>query len=177
MPFIMTVEDPFPDILRITLQLFAGTESRLGAEIKVFFRFQHWVDIAWARAALEEKVLDSVEGDPEEDPADKRKPSYRDALQRLKRGSPGCSGLNLFRDIFPAARCVLLICFLSTTNTPQLAAGIFYSATFKELSRLIGHASELERWHESLAADDRDSLTSPTIIRKHYEVHKGKPEA
>ena len=35
-------------------------------------------------------------------------------------------GLNLFRDIFPAARCVLLICFLSTTNTPQLAAGIFY---------------------------------------------------
>jgi hypothetical protein len=34
--------------------------------------------------------------------------------------------LNLFRDIFPAARCVLLICFLSTTNTPQLAAGIFY---------------------------------------------------
>jgi hypothetical protein len=35
--------------------------------------------------------------------------------------------LNLFRDIFPAARCVLLICFLSTTNTPQLAAGIFYS--------------------------------------------------
>ena len=33
--------------------------------------------------------------------------------------------LNLFRDIFPAARCVLLICFLSTTNTPQLAAGIF----------------------------------------------------
>jgi hypothetical protein len=30
------------------------------------------------------------------------------------------------RDIFPAARCVLLICFLSTTNTPQLAAGIFY---------------------------------------------------
>ena len=33
---------------------------------------------------------------------------------------------NLFRDIFPAARCVLLICFLSTTNTPQLAAGIFY---------------------------------------------------
>jgi hypothetical protein len=34
---------------------------------------------------------------------------------------------NLFRDIFPAARCVLLICFLSTTNTPQLAAGIFYS--------------------------------------------------
>jgi hypothetical protein len=36
------------------------------------------------------------------------------------------SRLNLFRDIFPAARCVLLICFLSTTNTPQLAAGIFY---------------------------------------------------
>jgi hypothetical protein len=35
--------------------------------------------------------------------------------------------LNLFRDIFPAARCVLLICFLSTTNTPQLAAGIFIS--------------------------------------------------
>ena len=35
-------------------------------------------------------------------------------------------GLNLFRDIFPAARCVLLICFFSTTNTPQLAAGIFY---------------------------------------------------
>ena len=34
--------------------------------------------------------------------------------------------LNLFRDIFPAARCVLLICFLSTTNTPQLVAGIFY---------------------------------------------------
>jgi hypothetical protein len=34
--------------------------------------------------------------------------------------------MNLFRDIFPAARCVLLICFLSTTNTPQLAAGIFY---------------------------------------------------
>jgi hypothetical protein len=34
--------------------------------------------------------------------------------------------LNLFRDIFPAARCVLLICFLSTTNTPQLATGIFY---------------------------------------------------
>jgi hypothetical protein len=34
--------------------------------------------------------------------------------------------LNLFRDIFPAARCVLLICFLSTTYTPQLAAGIFY---------------------------------------------------
>ncbi len=34
--------------------------------------------------------------------------------------------LNLFRDIFPAARCVLVICFLSTTNTPQLAAGIFY---------------------------------------------------
>src|SRR5580658_7038739 len=38
-------------------------------------------------------------------------------------------GLNLFRDIFPAARCVLLICFLSTTNTPQLAAGIFYFRT------------------------------------------------
>jgi hypothetical protein len=37
--------------------------------------------------------------------------------------------VNLFRDIFPAARCVLLICFLSTTNTPQLAAGIFYCAT------------------------------------------------
>jgi hypothetical protein len=37
--------------------------------------------------------------------------------------------LNLFRDIFPAARCVLLICFLSTTNTPQLAAGIFYLAS------------------------------------------------
>ena len=37
-----------------------------------------------------------------------------------------CNRLNLFRDIFPAARCVLLICFLSTTNTPQLAAGIFY---------------------------------------------------
>jgi hypothetical protein len=36
------------------------------------------------------------------------------------------AALNLFRDIFPAARCVLLICFLSTTNTPQLAAGIFY---------------------------------------------------
>src|ERR1022692_1154315 len=35
--------------------------------------------------------------------------------------------LNLSRDIFPAAGCVLLICFLSTTNTPQLAAGIFYS--------------------------------------------------
>ena len=35
--------------------------------------------------------------------------------------------VNLFRDIFPAARCVLLICFLSTTNAPQLAAGIFYS--------------------------------------------------
>ena len=34
--------------------------------------------------------------------------------------------LNLFRDIFPAARCELLICFLSTPNTPQLAAGIFY---------------------------------------------------
>jgi hypothetical protein len=34
--------------------------------------------------------------------------------------------LNLSRDIFPAAGCVLLICFLSTTNTPQLAAGIFY---------------------------------------------------
>jgi hypothetical protein len=39
------------------------------------------------------------------------------------------AGLNLFRDIFPAARCVLLICFLSTTNTPQLAAGIFYLAS------------------------------------------------
>src|ERR1017187_6553821 len=34
--------------------------------------------------------------------------------------------LNLSRDIFPAAGCVLLICFLSTTNTPQLAAWIFY---------------------------------------------------
>jgi hypothetical protein len=33
----MTVEDPFPDILRIALQLFAGTESRPGAEIKGFF--------------------------------------------------------------------------------------------------------------------------------------------
>ena len=141
----MTVEDPFPDILRITLPLFAGTESRLGAEIKGFFRFQHWVDIAWARGALEEKVLDSVGGDPEVDPADKRKPSYRDALQRLKRGFPGLLGIK--------------------------------SATFKELSWLIGHASELERWHENLAADDRDRLTSPTIIRKHYEVHKGKPEA
>jgi hypothetical protein len=34
--------------------------------------------------------------------------------------------LNLSRDIFPAACCVLLTCFLSATNTPQLAAGIFY---------------------------------------------------
>jgi hypothetical protein len=42
-------------------------------------------------------------------------------------------GLNLFRDIFPAARCVLLICFLSTTNTPQLAAGIFYCASLLHL--------------------------------------------
>jgi hypothetical protein len=41
-------------------------------------------------------------------------------------GFGGRLALNLFRDIFPAARCVLLICFLSTTNTPQLAAGIFY---------------------------------------------------
>jgi hypothetical protein len=44
--------------------------------------------------------------------------------------------LNLFRDIFPAARCVLLICFLSTTNTPQLAAGIFYF----QLDPCPGHA-------------------------------------
>jgi hypothetical protein len=48
--------------------------------------------------------------------------------QRLRPlgGKIGVLLLNLFRDIFPAARCVLLICFLSTTNTPQLAAGIFY---------------------------------------------------
>jgi hypothetical protein len=47
--------------------------------------------------------------------------------------------LNLFRDIFPAARCVLLICFLSTINTPQLAAGIFYFV----FSDLIEHAGAL----------------------------------
>jgi hypothetical protein len=40
--------------------------------------------------------------------------------------SSALTSLNLFRDIFPAAHCVLLICFLSTTNTPQLAAGISY---------------------------------------------------
>ena len=39
--------------------------------------------------------------------------------------NPNSKIFNLFRDIFPAARCVLLVCFLSTTNTPQLAAGIF----------------------------------------------------
>ncbi len=40
------------------------------------------------------------------------------------------STLNLFRDIFPAACCVLLVCFLTTTNTPQLAAGIFIKTIF-----------------------------------------------
>src|ERR1019366_2877755 len=45
--------------------------------------------------------------------------------------------LNLSRDIFPAARCVLLICFLSTTNTPQLAAGIFYYQTRSGLIALL----------------------------------------
>jgi pimeloyl-ACP methyl ester carboxylesterase len=44
--------------------------------------------------------------------------------------------VNLFRDIFPAARCVLLICFLSTTNTPQLAAGIFYCRARRDSDRL-----------------------------------------
>jgi len=54
-------------------------------------------------------------------------PNIRENLRNRKAPNRGRKRLfNLFRDIFPAARCVLLICFLSTTNTPQLAAGIFY---------------------------------------------------
>jgi hypothetical protein len=51
--------------------------------------------------------------------------------------------LNLFRDIFPAARCVLLICFFSTTNTPQLAAGIFYllSDEYRRLQTRLDEAN------------------------------------
>jgi hypothetical protein len=52
----------------------------------------------------------------------------KDTGQAALRDKERLKAVNLFRDIFPAARCVLLICFLSTTNTPQLAAGIFYSA-------------------------------------------------
>jgi hypothetical protein len=57
-------------------------------------------------------------------------------------------GLNLFRDIFPAARCVLLICFLSTTNTPQLAAGIFYFGEVDDAfvqPQLIAEVSRIKR--------------------------------
>src|SRR5580658_1466803 len=53
-------------------------------------------------------------------------PAKASQSERSTGASFPASVLNLFRDIFPAARCVLLICFLSTTNTPQLAAGIFY---------------------------------------------------
>ena len=55
-----------------------------------------------------------------------------------QRNHPDAVLLNLFRDIFPAARCVLLICFLSTTNTPQLAAGIFYWWFGSEIVNIAG---------------------------------------
>jgi formylmethanofuran dehydrogenase subunit B len=59
------------------------------------------------------------------DPRFTRTASVADFYAPIRPGTD-IAFLNLFRDIFPAARCVLLICFLSTTNTPQLAAGIFY---------------------------------------------------
>jgi hypothetical protein len=61
------------------------------------------------------------------------------------------TALNLFRDIFPAARCVLLICFLSTTNTPQLAARIFISFIF--LPDTSDRVYEMEYLAENMASN------------------------
>jgi hypothetical protein len=45
-------------------------------------------------------------------------------------------------------------------------------AARKQLSWLNDHASELHRWHDKLPADNQAKLTSPSIIRKRYEVDK-----
>jgi hypothetical protein len=68
--------------------------------------------------------------------------------------------LNLFRDIFPAARCVLLICFLSTTNTPQLAAGIFYCRIARVTA---GGAYDGAPTYDTIAAhgDDIENVIPP----------------
>ena len=77
--------------------------------------------------------------------------------------------MNLFRDIFPAARCVLLICFLSTTNTPQLAAGIFYYQGRCGLAALL-HRLGIEYRQPTPISRKLDPVKQAAFIKNHEDL-------
>jgi len=51
-------------------------------------RFRDWMNIAWARAALEEMALDNAGVEPEENPGYKSNPDYQAAIGQLKQNFP-----------------------------------------------------------------------------------------